>query len=62
MQSFWDKLPRPFFIMAPMADVTDQAWRGLVAKLGKPDVTYTEFVSADGLYHTREQNVRRRTS
>jgi nifR3 family TIM-barrel protein len=41
-------------VMAPMADVTDAAFRKLVAKYGKPDVTYTEFVSADGLYHTRE--------
>ncbi len=40
--------------MAPMADVTDPAWRALVAKHGKPDVFWTEFVSADGLYHTRE--------
>jgi len=54
MQSFWDKLPKPFFVMAPMADVTDPAWRALVAKCGKPDVTFTEFVSADGLYHTRQ--------
>jgi tRNA-dihydrouridine synthase len=35
-----------------MADVTDPAWRALVAKHGKPDVFWTEFVSADGLYHT----------
>ena len=54
MESFWQRLPRPFFVMAPMADVTDPAWRKLVAKLGKPDVFWTEFVSADGLYHTRE--------
>ncbi len=54
MQSFWQRLSRPFFAMAPMADVTDPAWRKLVAKLGKPDVFWTEFVSADGLYHTRE--------
>lgn len=52
--SFWDKLPKPFFVMAPMADVTDVAFRALVAKRGKPDVFWTEFVSADGLYHTRE--------
>ncbi len=57
MESFWNKLPRPFFAMAPMADVTDPAWRSLAAKLGKPDITWTEFVSADGLYHTRERNV-----
>jgi nifR3 family TIM-barrel protein len=52
--SFWDGLDKPFFVMAPMADVTDVAFRGLVAKRGKPDVFWTEFVSADGLYHTRE--------
>lgn len=55
MQSFWQKLPKPFFAMAPMADVTDPAFRALVAARGKPDVFWTEFVSADGLYHTIEQ-------
>jgi nifR3 family TIM-barrel protein len=54
MKSFWQSLPKPFFVMAPMADVTDPAFRKLVATYGKPGVTYTEFVSADGLYHTRE--------
>lgn len=32
-----------------MANVTDSAFRKLIAKYGKPDVTWTEFVSADGL-------------
>ncbi len=54
MKSFWQGLPKPFFVMAPMADVTDVAFRALVAKCGAPDVFWTEFVSADGLYHTRE--------
>ncbi|HVX90595.1 MAG TPA: tRNA-dihydrouridine synthase [Candidatus Paceibacterota bacterium] len=54
MDSFWTKLKRPFFVMAPMADVTDPAYRRLIAQLHAPDVTWTEFVSADGLYHTRE--------
>ncbi|MFZ3043819.1 MAG: tRNA-dihydrouridine synthase [Minisyncoccia bacterium] len=54
MDSFWQKLKKPFFVMAPMADVTDVAFRALVAKRGAPDVFWTEFVSADGLYHTRE--------
>ncbi len=51
MQSFWDKLPKPFFVLAPMADVTDAAFRRVIAKYGKPDVMWTEFVSADGLCH-----------
>ena len=46
---FWDALSRPFFALAPMADVTDVAFRSLFAKYGKPDVFWTEFVSADGL-------------
>ncbi len=51
MQNFWTQLPKPFFVMAPMADVTDVAFRRLFARYGKPDVTWTEFVSADGLCH-----------
>ncbi len=55
MHSFWDTLQKPFVVLAPMADVTDPAYRKLLAQSGKPDVTWTEFVSADGLYHTREK-------
>lgn len=36
-------------VVAPMADVTDIAFRTLLAQYGKPDVMWTEFVSADGL-------------
>lgn len=36
-------------VLAPMADVTDPAFRRIIAKYGKPDVMWTEFVSADGL-------------
>ncbi len=46
---FWDKLPKPFFALAPMADVTDAAFRRIIAKYGKPDVMWTEFVSVEGL-------------
>ena len=49
MNNFWGKLKRPFFILAPMADVTDMAFRQIVATCGKPDVLFTEFVSCDGL-------------
>ncbi len=33
-----------------MANVTDAAFRRLIAKYGGPDVMWTEFVSADGLF------------
>ena len=49
MSSFWEGLTRPFFIQAPMEDVTDVAFRTLISRFGKPDVMYTEFTSADGL-------------
>ncbi len=48
-QNFWQKLKKPIFVLAPMANVTDAAFRLLIAKYGKPDVTWTEFVSCDGL-------------
>ncbi|OGZ11055.1 MAG: hypothetical protein A3C93_01630 [Candidatus Lloydbacteria bacterium RIFCSPHIGHO2_02_FULL_54_17] len=49
MSNFWAKLPKPFFCLAPLADVTDAAFRRIIAKYGKPDVLWTEFVSVDGL-------------
>ncbi len=55
--NFWLKLKRPFFCLAPMADVTDIAFRKMLAKYGKTAenknqvVFWTEFVSADGLCH-----------
>ena len=52
MSNFWEKLQRPFFAQAPMEDVTDAAFRALIAKYASPSVPrvfYTEFTSADGL-------------
>ena len=36
--------------MAPMSGVTDEACRLMFLKYGKPDVFWTEFVSAEGLF------------
>ncbi len=49
IHGFWSQLPKPIFALAPMADVTDAAFRRISAKYGKPDVMWTEFVSVDGL-------------
>ena len=49
IKGFWDKLNKPIMVLAPMANVTDAAFRYMIARNGKPDVTWTEFVSADGL-------------
>jgi len=46
---FWSKLKIPFTVLAPMANVTDFAFRQIVTKCGRPDVFYTEFISCDGI-------------
>lgn len=71
MKSFWEELPRPFFVLAPLANVTDAAFRRLIAKYSKPrgpastrgssstrggpHAIWTEFVSADGLVLAHEE-------
>lgn len=57
--SFWNNLPKPIIVLAPLANVTDASFRRVIAKYsrhirkdgteGGPDVMWTEFVSADGL-------------
>lgn len=42
-------LPRPFFVLAPMDDVTDLVFRQIVTECAPPDLCFTEFVNADGL-------------
>lgn len=49
IKGFWDKLEKPIMALAPLYDVTDAAFRFIIAKHGKPDVFYTEFTSSDGL-------------
>lgn len=49
MDNFWKKLPKPFFALAPMEDVTDTVFRQIVARCARPDVFFTEFTSVDGL-------------
>lgn len=50
-RNFWRDLPRPFFILAPMEDVTDVVFRHVVAKAGKPDVFFTEFTNTESYCH-----------
>lgn len=53
--NFWKTLKKPIMVLAPMADVTDPAFRRIIAKYGKPDVVWTEFVSADGIFLAHEK-------
>ncbi len=47
--SFWDTLPRPIVGLAPMDGVTDAPFRQIVARYGKPDVTFTEFTHVNDI-------------
>lgn len=47
--NFWTKLKKPIMALAPMANVTDAAFRRIIVQCGKPDVFWTEFVSVEGL-------------
>lgn len=49
--NFWQELPRPFFILAPMEDVTDVVFRHVVQEAGAPDVFFTEFTNSDSFCH-----------
>lgn len=54
--SFWQELKKPIMAQAPLYDVTDAAFRQIIAKYSKPkgpDILFTEFVSADGLMHPK---------
>ena len=48
MTSFWNDLPQPFFILAPMEAVTDVVFRHVVKRAGAPDIFFTEFEKATG--------------
>ncbi len=43
--NIWDKLEKPFLILAPMEGVTDVVFRQVVAEAGRPDLFFTEFTN-----------------
>ncbi|MGO3914204.1 tRNA dihydrouridine synthase [Enterococcus viikkiensis] len=49
--NFWAELPKPFFVLAPMEDVTDVVFRHVVKAAGAPDVFFTEFTNSDSFCH-----------
>ncbi|MBO1205333.1 tRNA dihydrouridine synthase [Staphylococcus nepalensis] len=50
-ENFWRELPRPFFVLAPMEDVTDVVFRHVVSEAGRPDVFFTEFTNTESFCH-----------
>ena len=57
MTSFWDNLPQPFFILAPLEAVTDVVFRHVVKQAGSPDVFFTEFANATGWVHAGDKAI-----
>lgn len=49
--NFWRNLPKPFFVLAPMEDVTDVVFRHVVSQAGRPDVFFTEFTNTESYCH-----------
>lgn len=54
MKNLWTQFnKKPFFVLAPMDDVTDTVFREIVASVGSPDLAMTEFASTDGYAHPK---------
>ena len=53
----WQELEKPFFVLAPMDDVTDVVFRQIVAQAAPPDLFMTEFASTDGLLSPGRERV-----
>ena len=49
--SFWHDIAQPIIGLSPMDGVTDPAFRLMVARYGKPDVQFTEFINVDEVCH-----------
>jgi len=50
MLGFWERLKRPFLVLAPMDDVTDVVFRQVVSEVAPPDVYVTEFTNCEALW------------
>lgn len=54
-KNFWKKINRPIFALAPMYEITNTCFRQIIAACGRPDIFFTEFISADGLTNTKSR-------
>lgn len=56
MKNFWHKLKKPILALAPMAGISDSAFRQICHEHGA-DVVYTEMTSVDGLYYDSKKTL-----
>ncbi len=52
MKAFWKTLPKPIIGLSPMDGYTDSAFRRTCKYVNSDIVTFTEFTSADGIFHS----------
>ena len=57
MVNVLDGLSKPFFVLAPMDDVTDTVFRQIVTDCARPELFFTEFVNVDGLQSPGRQKL-----
>ena len=57
MTNFWQSLPKPFSVLAPMEDVTDTVFRQVISDCGRPDVLFTEFTNCEGMQSAGQSKV-----
>ncbi|MFA7568238.1 MAG: hypothetical protein WCY01_14515, partial [Alkalispirochaeta sp.] len=63
MNRLWQTLDRPFFVLAPMEDVTDTVFRRCIRRWSQawgshgPDVMFSEFTRVDGAVKAWENEV-----
>jgi tRNA-dihydrouridine synthase B len=57
MKNFWKKIHKPILALAPMAGITDSAFRQICKKYGA-DITYSEMASASALYFKPAKTLR----
>jgi tRNA-dihydrouridine synthase B len=50
MKNFWEKLKKPIITLAPMAGITDSAFRRICKDFGA-DLVYSEMISVDGSHY-----------
>ncbi len=55
--NFWEKLNRPIYALAPMAGITDSAFRQICKKFGA-NVVYSEMASSDALVFNPDKTLK----
>lgn len=55
-QAFWQKLNKPLYVLAPMAGITDSAFRQMCKKFGA-DIVYSEMASVTALVYNPEKTL-----